>query len=246
MDAGDTGREGSEQMKPTLIISDCHAPYHHQDTIPFLCSVREHFKTEQAIHVGDETDQHALSYHESDPDASSDGDELEAAIAFIRPMHRAFPKMRLCESNHGSLMYRKAKTHGISAKRLKSLDEIYGISGWSWHEEITDEIKPGLGVCVRHSFGINVSTALPRQGGVCIVQGHHHGKLNVEYLQTPTVRLFGMTVGCLIDGKARTFAYNRLQQTRPILGCGVIVKGMAIAVPMWTGADGRWTGKVSL
>lgn len=233
-------------MKPTLVIPDTHAPYHHQDAIPFLCTVRDHFKTEAAVCVGDEADNHALSYHESDPDLKSDGDELEAAIAFIKPLHRAFPKMRLCESNHGSMLYRKAKTHGVSSKRLKSLEEIYGAHGWTWHEEIIDEIKPGVAVCFRHSFGINVATALPRQGGVCIVQGHHHGKLNVEYLETPTVRIFGMTVGCLIDRQSLAFAYNRLQQTRPILGCGVIVKGMPITVPMWTGADGRWTGKISI
>lgn len=233
-------------MKPTLIISDMHAPYHHPDAIPFLCTVREHFKTESTISVGDETDGHALSFHDHIPDLKSSGDELDAAIEVMGTLHTAFPKMRLCESNHGSLLYRKAVAHGIPTKMIRKLEEIYKVPGWTWHEEVMDEIRPGVSICVRHSFGINISTALPRQGGVCIVQGHHHGKLNVEYLETPTVRIFGMTVGCLVDKRSLAFAYNRLQQTRPILGCGVIVKGMPIAVPMWTRADGRWTGKVSL
>jgi hypothetical protein len=187
-----------------------------------------------------------MSYHEANPSLRSAGDELDAAIGFIKPLHKAFPKMRLCESNHGSLLYRKALTHGIPEKMIKRLEEIYGVPGWAWHEEIIEEIKPGVAVCFRHSFGINIGTALPRQGGVCIVQGHHHGKLNIEYLETPTVRIFGMTVGCLIDNKSLAFAYNRLQQTRPILGCGVIIKGMPITVPMWVDKSGRWTGKVSL
>ena len=233
-------------MRPTLIISDCHAPYHHQDAIPFLCAVREQFKTESTIHIGDEADHHAMSFHEHNPDAKSAGDELDAAIEFMKPLHRAFPKMTLCESNHGSMLYRKAVANGIPDKMLRRLDEIYKTPGWSWHEEILDEIKPGVGVCFRHSFGVNISTSLPRQGGWCIVQGHHHSKLNIEYLETPTVRIFGMTVGCLIDHKSLVFGYNRLQQARPILGCGVIIKGMPVTVPMWTKPDGRWTGKVSL
>jgi len=187
-----------------------------------------------------------MSFHEHHPDNKSPGDELDAAIDALKPLHKAFPKMRLCESNHGSMLYRRAVAAGIPDKMLRRLDEIYKTPGWSWHDEIIDEIRPGVAVCFRHSFGPNISTALPRQGGVCVVQGHHHGRLNVEYLETPSVRIFGMTVGCLIDKKALAFSYNRLQQSRPILGCGVIVRGMPIPIPMWTRADGRWTGKISL
>lgn len=232
-------------MKRTLIIPDMHAPYQHIDTLPFLCSVRDRYKTEQTICLGDETDQHALSYHESNPDLFSAGDELACAAEFLLELHKEFPVMRLCESNHGSLIYRKALTHGIPKGMLKTYEEIYGVKGWSWHEEIFERVNNKVQVCFKHSFGINIANALPRQGGVCIVQGHHHSKCNVEYLETPNSRLFGMTVGCLIDQKSLAFAYNRLSPARPFLACGVIIDGMPINIPMWTDSRNRWTKKLS-
>jgi len=222
-----------------------HAPYHHPDTLAFLCTVRDTYKTEAAICTGDEADGHAISYHESDPDLFSPGEELDQAAKFLGKVHKEFPKMTLAESNHGSLLYRKAKTHGIPKGMLRSYEEIYKTPGWTWAEEIIDDIRPGVKVCIKHSAGVNISTALPRQGGVCVVQGHHHNKLNVEFLETPTVRIWGMTVGCLIDKTSMAYAYNRVHQARPILGCGVIVSGMPMVVPMWLTNAGRWTGKVS-
>ena len=233
-------------MKNTLVIPDLHAPFHHIDSIPFLVAVRDRFKTEQTICLGDETDQHALSYHEHDPNLYSAGDELAQAAEFLGQLHREFPVMRLCESNHGSMVYRKAMTHGIPKGMLKTYEEIYNVKGWSWHEEIIETINHKIKVCFKHSFGSTVHTALPKQGGVCIVQGHHHSKCNVEWLETPTNRLFGMTAGCLIDSTSLAFAYNRLSPARPFLACGVILNGMPINIPMWTDHRGRWIRKISI
>jgi len=232
-------------MKKTLVISDLHAPYMHRDALPFLVAVWDKYGCEQVISVGDEADGHALSYHEANPDLPSPGEELSQAAEFLQDLHKEFPKMRICESNHGSLLYRKALTHGIPKGMLKSYEQIYNTPGWTWHEEIIEQVRTRVDVCFRHSFGVNLATALPRQGGCCIVQGHHHAKANVEWLETPTVRLFGMTVGCLIDAKSMAFAYNRMQPARPMIGCGVIIAGWPAFIPMWLTASGRWTGKVS-
>jgi hypothetical protein len=232
-------------MKRTLVIPDLHAPFHHIDALPFLKAVKEAFKTDAAVCLGDEADGHALSYHETNPDLHSAGDELELAAAFLQELHKVFPVMRLCESNHGSLLYRRATTHGIPKGMLKSYEDIYQVKGWTWHEEVIETIKPGLQVVFRHSFGQTIHTSLPRQGGVCCVQGHYHSKANVEWLETPTLRLFGMTCGWLGDKNSLAFAYNRISQARPILACGVILDGCPHVIPMWTDARGRWTGKVS-
>lgn len=233
-------------MKDTLVIPDCHAPYHHQDAIPFLCSVRDAFSLEQVISVGDEADNHAMSFHETNPDLRGAGDELEAVVIFMKTLRKAFPKIRFCDSNHGSMLMRRAIDAGIPKKCLKGLDEIYETPGFTWHDEILEDIMPGIKVCFRHQFGMNVGLALPKQGGVCIVQGHYHSKSEVVWLQTPTCRLFGMSVGCLIDTHSLAFAYNKVIPARPILSCGVIKNGTAFNVQMWTDKKNRWTGNISL
>ena len=60
--------------KSVLIISDTHIPYHHQDLIPFLKDLKNIMKPDKVIHIGDELDKHALSFHDSDPDLPSAGD----------------------------------------------------------------------------------------------------------------------------------------------------------------------------
>ena len=42
--------------KSILIISDTHIPYHHPDLIPFLKDLKEIYKPDRVIHIGDEVD----------------------------------------------------------------------------------------------------------------------------------------------------------------------------------------------
>ena len=50
-----------------LIIPDQHAPFQHPDTIDFLIEVAARIRPTRVINLGDETDGHALSMHDSDP-----------------------------------------------------------------------------------------------------------------------------------------------------------------------------------
>ena len=94
--------------KSILIISDTHIPYHHKDLIPFLKDIKKIFKPDRIVHIGDEVDKHAMSFHDSDPDLPSAGDELKQSLPIIKELEALFPKMDLLDSNHGSLVYRRA------------------------------------------------------------------------------------------------------------------------------------------
>ena len=89
-----------------LFLSDMHIPYHHQDTLPFLKMLKDRYNPTRVICLGDETDKHALSFHDSDPDLMSAGDELRAALPVIAELHDMFPQMDLVDSNHGSMVWR--------------------------------------------------------------------------------------------------------------------------------------------
>ena len=54
--------------KRILVISDMHMPYHHPDSFAFLKAVKKSFDPTRIINIGDEVDNHGISFHDSDPD----------------------------------------------------------------------------------------------------------------------------------------------------------------------------------
>ena len=62
--------------KSILVISDLHIPYHHRDSFEFLKALKKKYKPDLVVNIGDEIDCHALSFHDSNPDLPSAGDEL--------------------------------------------------------------------------------------------------------------------------------------------------------------------------
>ena len=93
---------GEEDNSSVLIISDMHIPYQHKDALDFLSDLKAKYKPTRVICMGDELDKHALSFHDSDPNLKSAGDELELSLPTIQELKKLFPKMDLLESNHGS------------------------------------------------------------------------------------------------------------------------------------------------
>ena len=74
-----------------LVISDTHCPYHHPDLIPFLKALKKKYRPDRVIHIGDEVDSHAISFHDSDPDLYSAGDEHQASLPTIHEMEKLLP-----------------------------------------------------------------------------------------------------------------------------------------------------------
>jgi len=230
--------------KRVLIISDLHCPYHHQDSFKFLKALKKKYKPTRVINVGDEVDGHGISFHDSDPDLMSPGDELIAAQKACKELEKIFPTMELCDSNHGSLLYRRGKAGGIPRHMLKDYADVLNVgSGWTWHSEIVVNYKDFAPVVVRHQFTAN-TLKNAEQMGCSIVQGHHHSKLEVQWTSSPFSVHYGITVGCLIDKESLAFSYNKLQVKRPILGSGIIIDGMPQVIPMILDQDGRWTGRL--
>ena len=230
--------------KRILIISDLHCPYQHQDAVRFLKAIKSKYKPTRVILSGDEVDNHAISFHDSDPDLSSAGDELQKAIKALKPIYEMFPVAEVLESNHGSLVIRKAIANGLSRKFFRSPGEILEApKGWTWHFDISLVLPTGFYCYFHHSKGQNAkrnSQAL----GSSFVQGHHHEQMDIQYWGNPHALLFGMTVGCLVDDKALAMAYNKNNLKRPVIGCGIISNGIPQLIPMVLSKNGRWTGKL--
>lgn len=227
-----------------LVISDLHAPYMHIDTVKFLKAIKNKYSPTRVISSGDEADFHNISFHDSDPDLDSAYVELQKAIEQLSPIYKLFPKVEVLESNHGSLVLRKAIANGLSRKFFRSPGEILEApKGWSWHFDLVIKLPDGTDCYFHHSKGANVKKNSQAMG-MSFVQGHHHESFEICYWGNPNALLFGMTVGCLVDPKSLAMAYNKNNLKRPIIGCAVIIDSKPLLIPMKLNRKGRWTGKL--
>ena len=229
-----------------LVIPDLHCPYQHKDTLAFLKAVKLEYYITRVICLGDELDSHAMSFHTSDPDLDSAGTELGRAREFLSELEILFPKLDLLHSNHGSMLYRRGKEHGIPKHMLKSYNDVLGVSeGWQWHEDLTLELPNGQLVHFHHGRSadpLKVAQSL----GMSYVAGHYHTQFNIQYFSTPIALNWAMQSGCLIDDHSLAFAYNKLSVGRPILGCSLIIDSQPKLVPMLLDRQGNWLGASSL
>ena len=229
--------------KSVLIISDTHIPYHVNELLPYLKLLKKKYNPDKIIHIGDEVDKHAMSFHDSDPDLPSAGDELKMSLPIIKELEKLFPKMDLMDSNHGSLVYRRAFKHGIPKAYIKNYNDYLQVgNGWKWHEDITLDTPLGK-VYFCHGKTADVFK-LAQSLGMSAVQGHYHTKFVVSWWANPDNLFFGMNVGCLINQKSMAFSYAKNFRTRFILGCGIILNGYPRLLPMVLNDGGRWIRKI--
>jgi hypothetical protein len=230
-------------QEDVLVISDLHAPFEHPDAVPFLEAVAEFYNPSRVVCIGDEVDMHALSDYDHDPDGLSPGDELKGAIKHLRPIYSMFPKVLVCTSNHTARPYRRAFKHGLPKSLLKEYREfLQAPIGWEWADSWTiDGVKYEHGEGVSGQLGAAKAAAGNMQSTVI---GHLHAFAGVQYLANPMVLIFGMNVGCLLDNDAYSFAYGKHIRSKPVIGCGVVKRGIPTFIPMQLRRGGRWIGKL--
>ncbi len=230
--------------KSVLFISDTHIPFSHPDYIRFLTAIKEKYKPDEVIHIGDEVDYHVVSFHDSDQDGLSSGMELDKAIIEIgEGLHRLFPQMILMESNHGSLVYRKMKHHGIPIRALRPLEQLYETPQWKWKPSVLLKTAKGW-VFVSHGMSSNAKKMV-LEHGCSVVQGHFHSRFEIAWFRSQLRESFSMFLGCLADEASYAMAYNKPNLSKFIMGCGIIGRnGVPKLLKMHLGIDGRWTGKL--
>lgn len=227
-----------------VVMPDLHAPYHHKHALAFMTMVRDKYRPDLVINLGDEVDNHAMSFHDSDPDLMSAGDELTASQKTMTALNTIFPHMLLCDSNHGSMKNRKAKAHGFPAAMIKSYRDVLFPEGggkrWQWAENWRVRTPMGEVLFKHQASGAILIDASHNQCN--LVVGHHHGKFTVEYGASSARLYWGAFLGCLIDKDSLAYAYGKHTMYKPILGCGVIINGIPTLIPMLLDSGGDWVG----
>jgi hypothetical protein len=230
-------------VETVLAISDLQYPFAHRDHLDFLKAVADKYSPTRVVCIGDEADFHSLSAYTHDPDGYSSGDEYRATLKDLHKLYQVFPRVVSLESNHTSRPFRKAFEAGIPKLFIRPYREFLEAPvGWSWKER--EEID---GVLYEHGLGMtgqyaHLRAALANMQST--VMGHLHANFGVEYAANRKVLVFGMAIGCLMDSDSYASAYGKVFKRKPILGTGIVVRGIPIPVPMLLKKGGRWSGQL--
>jgi metallophosphoesterase superfamily enzyme len=207
-----------EVKKNVLVIGDLHEPFCLDGYLEHCLETYKKYNCNEVVFIGDIIDNHASSYHETDPDGHSAGQELKMAIQRISKWYQAFPKATVIIGNHDRLIMRKAYSSGLSRLWIKDYAEVLGTPGWNFTESI--EIDDVLYI---HGEG-GTARARVRRDLQSVVQGHLHSQAYIEWCVGAKFKLFGMQVGCGIDHKSYAMAYGK-EGPKPAIACGVILQG---------------------
>ncbi len=230
--------------KTVLFISDLHLPYTHKDYLKFLRALKKKHKPDIIICTGDEVDGHAISFHDTDSALFSADKELDLAIKLLGGLCEVFPKMILLESNHGSLIFRRMKAHGIPIRNLKTLPELYETPNWEWFDSLLIKTSHPLPTYVCHGKTAAYNK-LAREQGCNAIQSHFHGKFEITWARTAVTERYNMIIGCFVDIISQAFAYGKNHMPQPILGCAMIDKeGTPHLLKMNLNKKGNWDGKI--
>ena len=207
-----------------LAIPDFHAPFGHKDAADFLSDLKKEYKPQKVICLGDEVDAYSLSDWDHSPDAMSAGDEYKAAIKQLQPLYKLFPKVMVCESNHGRRPFRKALKAGLPEVYMRKYHEfMQSPKGWHWAHSWTID-----STIYQHGDGYSgaqgaMKAAIANRRSTVI--GHIHSNAGAVHLAGANDQIFALNAGCLVDTKAYAFAYGAHHGSKPVLGAGIIIDG---------------------
>jgi|GEM_PF-1736958 len=215
-----------------LVIPDLQIPFEAEHALRFCIEVAREYDVspDNVLCVGDEIDQNFGSMYASDPDATHTANsEIRASIDRLKQWYRAFPFVRVCNSNHGDRWLRKASNAQIPSQLLRAYREIIEApEGWRWSDvwRIPASKHPFL---MEHGHrgagGIHAHRQKAIDNGISTVHGHLHASAAIAYVRTQNQKLWGFNCGSLIDVEAYAFKYNSRDRYKPGLGCGVILDG---------------------
>jgi len=228
-----------------LTFSCTHNPAIHKDANKFLDAIVKKYKPDLIVHCGDEVDNHAISYHDTDPNLESAGNELDSAIKSLKPQYEIFKKIPVlvCESNHGSLSKRKAITYGLPEKLFTKWSTVLEApKNWEWDYDWT--INTPVDYYYFCHGKVKAKLKLSQSMGMSAVQGHYHSDFYVNGWANPLGIHFDVKVGCLADKDHLAMAYGKNCKDRPFLGVVLIQDGIPKLKPMILNRGGKWRGKL--
>ena len=229
------------RKEKVLVISDLQFPFHHMDTFTFLKHMKRVHKPTRVVQIGDLFDFHALSDYPTHADADSANTEFDKSMEYKEQLMDIFPKMDILTSNHDVRLLKRLERAGIPSRFWPVYEELFECEGnWKFHDSlIIDNVEYIHGHQIASTGGNPMANAVKRRFKSTVF-GHFHTRLGIDYLANEDDLYFGMCVGCLIDHKTYAFKYQRLAAKKPMVGIGLVDKGVPMIIAMPLNKKGRW------
>ena len=209
---------GQKDLSRVLVIGDIHEPFCLDGYFEHCVETYKSFNCNRVVFIGDIIDNHYSSYHETDPDGMSGGDEIMLAIKKVKKWYKQFPKADVLIGNHDRMIMRKAFSSAIPKIWIKDYNDVLGTPGWNWEDRIViDDVQyiHGEGGTARTRCKADLQST---------VQGHLHTQCYTEYAVGANFKIFGTQVGCGLDHDAYAMA-NAKRGKKPAISCSVIIDG---------------------
>ena len=205
-------------QKRVLVIGDLHEPFCLEGYFEFCKEQYKKYNCNKVVFIGDVIDNHYSSYHETDVDGLSGGQELDLAIERLAKWYKAFPVADVTIGNHDRLIMRKAQTSAVPRKWIKEYKEVLEVPQWNFTERVVIDN-------VQYIHGeAGTAKAKCRADMMSTVQGHLHTQCYTEWFVGANFRIFGTQVGCGIDHESYAMAYAKAGK-KPAIGCAIIING---------------------
>ena len=212
-----------QEVRNVLVIGDLHEPFCLDAYINFCYNNYLKYNCNQIIFIGDIIDNHYSSYHETNPDGLSGGDELDLAIEKISKWYKTFPEAIVILGNHDRMVMRKAQTSDIPKKWIKSYKEVLGVPNWQFMERyVQDDVQ------YIHGEGGTARTKC-RADMMNTVLGHLHTQCYTEHYVGQNYRIWGTQTGCGINHESYAMAYAKYGK-KPAIGCVVVLNNGQIPI----------------
>ena len=198
-----------------LIIGDTHLHFEQTGYLDFCRKIQKENNCGTVVHIGDLVDNHAISYHESDPNLSSAKDEMDKVDIILKDWFKAFPKLYLTKGNHDNLVDRKGRTSGLPERCFKPFRDIWNLpKGWKDDFEFVID-----NVLYKHGTGNSGKLAhlnLAIANRMSVVMGHCHSFAGIAYSASPRDCIFGMWSGINSSQSSHRFLSLRIISTNVI------------------------------
>lgn len=205
-----------------LVIGDTHFPFEHKNYLEFCKEIRDRVKCGTVVHIGDLCDNHSLSMkYDANPDGMSPLDEIIATRKKIKLWERIFPRLFLCRGNHDKRADDHGKKVGIPSVCFRPFREIWELPK-GWIDDLSFQID---GVKYFHGTGYTCHMRAATMARQSTVMGHIHHLCATGYTASDKDCIFGMAVGTGISVKEYAFEYERHFPRKPMVSCGVVLRG---------------------
>lgn len=239
---GTTCNKKYKKETDKLIIGDTHIPFEAEGYLEFCSLVKKVYGLNEVIFIGDLIDNHAISYHEKNPNGMGSAEELKEAIRKVSEWYLTFPKATVIVGNHDLLWKRKIKSAGLQAVIMKDLKDIYNTPNWNYTEIYnSDGIDFSHGNFSGNMSGTNAAFDAAVRRGKSVVIGHYHTEASIRYIRD---NIFGMIVGTGIDQSKYTFDYAKDTKYPIKLSCAIIKDGIPMIIPFNDETVSRLQGKL--